>query len=219
MRQQAFHTNKSGLMYKYYPNAVNKERKRCKAKYYTSKVKDLKGVNPRQWWSEVNKLSGSKRQNSSLFSSLYVPEDKNLSPTEVASSINHALLEPLQPYEPIDSERASLQVLLEENPEFLEVFLQRVYNNLLHLNKHKASGPDGFSNWVLKEYAEILVTPVQNILNDSCSEQKLPSMWKIADVIPLPKVKQVTDPKRNCVQSLSSLPSRKYLRTLLFLIT
>ena len=74
--------------------------------------------------------------------------------------------------------------------------MQRVYNNLLHLNKHKASGLDGLSNWVLKEYAEILVTPVQNILNASYSEQKLPSMWKIADVIPLPKVKQVTDPKK-----------------------
>ena len=61
MRQQAFHANKSGLMYKYYRNAVNKERKRCKAKYYASKVKDLKGVNPRQWWSEVNKLSGKKK--------------------------------------------------------------------------------------------------------------------------------------------------------------
>ncbi|XP_068696813.1 uncharacterized protein [Montipora foliosa] len=196
MGQQAFHANKSGLMYKYYRNAVNKERKRCKAKYYTSKVKDLEGVYQRQWWSEVNKLSGSKKQNSSLFSSLNVPEYNNLSLTEVANSINHALLEPLQPYEPIDSERAALRLPLEENPEFLEVSVQRVYNNLLHLNKHKASGPDGLSNWVLKEYAEILVTPVQNILNASYSEQKLPSMWKIADVIPLPKVKQVTDPKK-----------------------
>ena len=99
-----------------------------------------------------------------------------------------------QPYEPIESERAALQLPLEENPEFLEVSVQRVYNNLLHLNKHKAPGPDGLSNWVLKEYAEILVTPVQNILNASYSEQKLP--WKIADVTPLPKVKQVTDPKK-----------------------
>ena len=37
-----------------YRNAVNKERKLCKAKYYTSKVQDLKGVNPRLWWKEVN---------------------------------------------------------------------------------------------------------------------------------------------------------------------
>ena len=74
--------------------------------------------------------------------------------------------------------------------------VQRVYNNLLYLNKHKAPDPDGLSNSVLKEYAEILVTPIQNILDASFSEKKLPHMWKIADVTPLPKVKQVTDPKK-----------------------
>ena len=86
--------------------------------------------------------------------------------------------------------------------------MKRVYNNLLHLNKHKAPGPDGLSNWVLEEYAEILVTPVQNILNTSYSEQKLPSIWKTADVTPLPKVKQVTDPKKELrpISLKSTLP-------------
>ena len=93
------------------------KRNKCSGK----QLQHLKGVNPRQWWSEVNKLSGSKRQNSSLFSFLNVPEYNNLSPTEVANSINHTLLEPLQPYEPIESERVALQLPLEENPEFLEV--------------------------------------------------------------------------------------------------
>ena len=95
--------------------------------------------------------------------------------------------------------------------------VQRMDNNLLHLNKHKAPGPDGLSNWVLKEYAEILVTLVQNILNASYSEQKLPSMSKFAGVSPLPKVKQVTDPKKELRPDSLMLPSRKYLRTLLFL--
>ena len=90
----------------------------------------------------------------------------------------------------------ALQLPLEENLEFLEVSVQRVYNNLVHLNKHKAPGPDSLSNWVLKEYAEILVTPVINILNASYSGQKLPSMRKIAGVTSLHKVKQVTDPKK-----------------------
>ena len=74
-----------------------------------------------------------------------------MSQTEVANSINNALLEPLQPYEPIESERAALQLPPEENPEFLEVSVQRVYKNLFHLNNHKAPGRDGLSNWVLKE--------------------------------------------------------------------
>ncbi|CAB4039126.1 Hypothetical predicted protein, partial [Paramuricea clavata] len=36
-RQIAFHKNKNSLSYKFYRNAVNKERKRCKAAYYASK--------------------------------------------------------------------------------------------------------------------------------------------------------------------------------------
>ena len=54
--------------------------------------------------------------------------------------------------------------------------------------------PDGLSNWCLKEYAELLCQPIANILNSSYKEQKLPSVWKHADVTLLPKVKQVGDP-------------------------
>ena len=45
MRQQACYSNRHGMAYKFYRNAVNKERKLCKGKYYASKVQDLKGVN------------------------------------------------------------------------------------------------------------------------------------------------------------------------------
>ena len=102
-----------------------------------------------------------------------------MSATEVANSINDALLEPLLAYEPIESECELLRHSLEDNPEVLEVSVHRVYNNLTHLKKYKAPGPDGLSNWVLKEYAEFLVQPVQNILNASYNEQKLPLAWKM----------------------------------------
>ena len=93
--------------------------------------------------------------------------------------MNHALMGPLQPYKPIKSEHAALQFLLEENLEFLEVCVQRVYNNLLHLNKHKDPGPDRLSTWLLNKYAEILATPVQNILNTSYSKQDYPQCGKL----------------------------------------
>ena len=62
MRQQAFYSNRHGLAYKFYRNAINKKRKLCKGQYYASKVQDLKGVNPRLWWKEVNKLSDAKNR-------------------------------------------------------------------------------------------------------------------------------------------------------------
>ena len=51
-------------------------------------------------------------------------------------------------------------------------------------------------NWLLKEYAELLDQPVGVILNSSFMEQKLPSVWKLVDITPLSKVKQVLDPKK-----------------------
>ena len=45
-----------------------------------------------------------------------------------------------------------LYLALEDDVEILEVSTYRVYNSLLHLNKYKASGPDGLPNWLLKEF-------------------------------------------------------------------
>ena len=42
---------------------------------------------------------------------------------------------------------------------------------LQKLNPRKASGPDGVSNWILKEFAEILAQPVCSILDSSFAEQ------------------------------------------------
>ena len=137
-RQIAFHKKKTNsLSYKFYRNAVNKERKRCKAAYYASKVKDLKGVNQRKWWDEISKLSGSKKKNSNLQCSLNIPEYNDKTNPEIANAINEALLDPLQILKPLDPESADVFLPLEENPEFLEVPAYRVYNNLIHLNKKK----------------------------------------------------------------------------------
>ena len=101
---------------------------------YASKVQDLKGVNPRRWWNEIHNLCLSKKQSSSLFSSLKVPA----SPPEIAKAISDALLDSLQSYKPMDCDPTVTLLPLEENPDFQEVSVQRVYNNLKHLNKQKA---------------------------------------------------------------------------------
>ena len=76
---------------------------------------------------------------------------------------------------------------------FLEVSEDRVYRTLNSLNSTKACGPDCIPNWLLKEYAELLVVPVTRILNFSYKEQRLPCVWKLADVSPLPKKKPVME--------------------------
>ena len=68
---------------------------------------------------------------------------------------------------------------------------------LATLNPSKACGPDEIPNWLLKEYAELLAFPVSKIINSSFKEQRLPKIWKLADVSPLPKVKPVEDLKKH----------------------
>ena len=68
-----------------------------------------------------------------------------------------------------------------------------VFEKLSALNTNKASGPDGIPSWVLKENADLLATPVADILNSSFLERRLPTLWKKADITPLPKTSPVSD--------------------------
>ena len=67
-----------------------------------------------------------------------------------------------------------------------------VWNCLNSLNPWKSGGPDNIPSWVFKEYAMILSLPVMKIINSSYTENKLPPIWKQANIIPVPKVTHMT---------------------------
>jgi hypothetical protein len=52
----------------------------------------------------------------------------------------------------------------------------------------KSIGPDSIPNWILKDFASILAPPITSIFNASISQGHVPTLWKSADVIPVPKV-------------------------------
>jgi hypothetical protein len=78
-----------------------------------------------------------------------------------------------------------------------------VFKKLTALNQSKAGGPDGIPNWILKENAEILATTMADIINTSYNEGRLPSSWKFANIIPVPKAK----PVREVNKDLRSTPN------------
>jgi len=65
-------------------------------------------------------------------------------------------------------------------PEEVEAYLSR-------LNVYKAAGSDEISTRFLKEDATVLCEPVAALLNASISEGFVPTIWKSAEVIPVPK--------------------------------
>ena len=91
---------------------------------------------------------------------------------------------------PAPLERAPLE---SDSPEIFRVTGQHVHRALAVLNPRKACGPDGTPSWLLKEYCDVVAYPITTILNASYAEQRLPTIWKMADVTPLPRKKPVVD--------------------------
>ncbi len=71
-----------------------------------------------------------------------------------------------------------------------EIIVERL---LRAIRVSKASGPDQLPNWILKRLSYILKPAITDILNTSFRECKVPKAWKIADIPPVPKARNITD--------------------------
>jgi hypothetical protein len=68
-----------------------------------------------------------------------------------------------------------------------------VQKKLSKLNRSKAQGPDGIPGWLLKENADVLAESVTDIINCSFRHGRLPTTWKEAVIIHIPKEKLIQD--------------------------
>ena len=75
--------------------------------------------------------------------------------------------------------------------EILSVSTEHVRIKLANLNPQKAQGPDSIPAWLLKENADLFAYPVMDILNCSYYSGCLPSSWKEANIVPIPKQKLI----------------------------
>jgi hypothetical protein len=178
-------------------NRVNRERKACRAKYYDTKVAHLKDCNPSSWWSEVKKLSGLSSMSSSvsdLANHLQCP-DGTPEGVVLAKTINEAFLSPMRIFEPLLNDYDPQQNDASAEPSAVPYMVTAdcVFLKLSSLNPKKAAGPDGIPAWLIKENADLFLAPITNIINSSFSEGRLPPSWKTADIVPIPKQKQVQD--------------------------
>ena len=154
-----------------------------------SKVHNLKNSRPKNWWKEVKRISGHSPVNnhSDLISLIANAIDNfdHMSPEDVANSINNSFLDPQQAYTPLD-EYLNTSEIFNLNTSSLQVNEFDTYKSLKSLNPL-------ISPWVYKAYAEILAYPVSVILNCSYNKGKLPSIWKSANISPIPKETQITN--------------------------
>ena len=131
LRQQAF---MSGDKERYcrYRNAVNRERKTLRSKYFASKINNLKFTKPSQWRNAVKRvaLMVPCSSSDSLLSSLHL--DVNVDEHEIANKINSAFLAPMGPFQPLDADAV---VSIEEDPHVLtltEPAVLAALKNVIH---------------------------------------------------------------------------------------
>ncbi len=189
LRQRAYFSWNHTL-FKFYRNRVNRKRKTCKANYYKTKVDNLKQSHPKHWWREVIRIIGMVSP-SSLQDCIQSENLEHLPMVDLANAISNAFLKPMQefdPYNPNDDQRNSMS----DQPLDISTPWE-TYNKLKLLSTSKAPGPDEVPNFDYKEYAEILACPISSLINCSLRHQLLPSLWKLANIIPIPKEKVVSD--------------------------
>ena len=94
-------------LFKLYRNKVNREKKLLRARFFATKVSNLKKSKPKTWWSDIKRISGMKTCNSDLQSQLQIENIDHLSSKELANLINSTFLEPMSTYHPLRDEYLS----------------------------------------------------------------------------------------------------------------
>ena len=164
LRQQAFFQDDKDR-YGQLRNTVNCKRQSLCSKYFASKISALKNTKTSQWWNTVKWVAGMVPASASecLLSNLQLEDHFNHSSNhDTANTINSAFLEPMEHYQPLNT----VQIQAEDSVA-LTITEPAVLSALSKLNPRKAAGRDSISNWLLREYAEILVQPITSIPTQS----------------------------------------------------
>lgn len=151
-------------------------------------MRDLKDTRPRDWWREVKQLCGNgDSAQKDIRSILRIHTD--CTDLDLADKINEAFVGVMQEYNPLSDD---VMVLCEDDDP-IQVTVDSVTTRLSKISASRAGGPDNLPNWVLKEFSDILAPALTEVLNQSFRESKVPHIWKLADVPPVPKGASIAD--------------------------
>ena len=181
-RQQAW-ANGNTHLYRMHRNKVMKLCISARRRFYQDSISHMHDINPKKWWDSIKLLSGLSKPPplSSITVNGSVLRDKTL-----AEAINESFSKVADDIPRLDFTPTPVSHVPDEyiiSPEAVE-------SSLSSIQERKSVGPDGISNWLLKNFAPAISRLVSSIFNSSISQGCVPSLWKCADVLPLGKVPQ-----------------------------
>ncbi len=148
-------------------------------------------------------ISGLNSKDKTLDS--YANIEYNGDTKQLAQAINNMFVsvsKDLQPLLPMIYPKS------EELPSDLIIYVEDVEKQLMYTHLHKAFGPNQLPNGVLKDMVGIIAAPMCHLFNSSLRDSYIPTIWKSANICPLPKIKPIQDISKD-LQPISLNPVLK----------
>ncbi|XP_003724581.1 uncharacterized protein LOC100889924 [Strongylocentrotus purpuratus] len=180
-RQIAFSNNSQGA-WKSLRKQVLREISRAKRFFYRDRIQNLKSDNPSSWYKNIKVMSGHSNSQADI---IRVPTVEDNDPVKIATAINEFFAN-------VNVDIPELH--LRDLPSYLpaqtpppHVQPWEVMSELKKIKPGKSSGPDGIPGRLVREFACELSIPLSGILNASYQHNKVPTQWKQAIIVPIPK--------------------------------
>ena len=165
---------------------VNAKCKTARNSYYKRNIADVQQSNPKKWWSAVKKtavLSSSRNPKTLMYNNRpYQGED-------LADLFNDKFVSVGSTLPPLDWNPLPADVY----PSEFIISVEDIEAALFSTKLHSAAGPDEMSAWFLRENVSTLCRPLTSIFNLSLRQGFVPSLWKSANVSPVPKSSPAQD--------------------------
>ena len=165
-------------MNKQFKNEVKHE----KAKFYKTKIQDLKQKKPGQWYSWLKRVS----TNDQTRDQMNIDDINHLSDIEQAEVIAEKFSSIQNEYEEIKKEDIMIPPFEEDDiPQFHPA---QVWLLMCKLKTNKATVPGDFPAKLIKHFAAYLAEPFTDIVNTSIKRGEYPQIYKFETCTPVPKV-------------------------------
>jgi hypothetical protein len=167
---------------------VQRESKRLRHRFYQRRVQHLRQSNSRQWWRGIKQFIGQSKseQSGSLPLTSLANQLCNGNINILANDINNAFKHVSDDLLPLSLDIIPTLDTSEIDDEF-KITPYAVERKLSLVKSFKSPGPDNIPNWLLHDFSHLLANPISTIFNSSIREGLVPSAWKLANVIPVPK--------------------------------
>lgn len=155
-----------------------------KRKYIKAKLND--NLNVKAWWQCLNNILGKSKskQETCMFSN-----NSSTSPMNLCEQLNNYFISIGRP-----SSTTTPPPCTPNNDCLQELSIGEIKFMLKQLDTSKATNTEDFPIWISKCGSEDICVPFQDIINTMFKTCEFPNIWKRAQIKPIAKVKNPTQP-------------------------